>query len=110
VRNLGLAIAKRHAAFAGTAASFVDESRERVSRVLGIRDRALSPPGRRAFEQLAPLIGTISDLRRWSPEERAGLREIIVAKAGPREHEYLRLLARHGKFREALLRLGTSRR
>lgn len=108
-RNLGEAIARRFAVFEGTAATFADESRERVGRLLGIRDRSLTPSGRRALAGLAPIIDAISGLPRWSPEERAGMREIILAKAASREQDYLRLLARHGRFRDALLRLGSSR-
>lgn len=109
VRNLGLGVARRFAESGGSAASFVDESRQRVGRLLGIRDRTLSPPERHALTQLAPLIDAFPDLRRWSAEERAGMREIILAKAASRERDYLRLLARHGRLRDALLRLGSAR-
>jgi hypothetical protein len=108
-RNLGAAIARRFAAFEGTAAAFVDESCERVGRVLGIRDSVLLPQERRALAGLASLIDAIPDLRSWSRDERSGMREIVFAKAASREQDYLRLLARHGRFRDALLRLGSSR-
>jgi hypothetical protein len=109
VHNLGLAIARRFAQSGGSAAAFVDEARERVGRVLGIRDQTLLPPERFALARLAPLVDSFPDLRRWSAQERAGMREIILAKAAPREQDYLRLLARHTRFRDALLRLGSSR-
>jgi hypothetical protein len=109
MRNLGAAIARRFAAFEGSKEAFGDESRERVRRALGIGDRALLLPERRALTQLAPLLDAFPDLRRWSPGELAGMREIIRAKAAARERDYLRLLARHARFRDALLRLGSSR-
>ncbi len=108
-RNLGLAIAKRFAAFEGPAASFTEELRERVSRVLAIRERTLLPAARRALERLAPLIDAVPDLHRWTPRERAGMREIVLAKAAPREQGYLHLLAGHRRFREAILSLGSPR-
>jgi hypothetical protein len=64
---------------------------------------------RMSRENAVTFISLIPDLKRWSAEERAGVREIVRAKAGRSEERYLRLLARHDRLRRALLKLGSSR-
>ncbi|MGH7322668.1 MAG: hypothetical protein ACRELA_24025 [Candidatus Rokuibacteriota bacterium] len=61
-----------------------------------------------AFARLAPVLALIPDLPRWRPRERRALVEVIRAKGGPREADYLRRLQAHPRLRASLLRLGTS--
>jgi len=78
-----------------------------VARSLGLRDwRAWPRAERRAFERMAPVIALIPDLVDWPRKERSALVEIVRAKAGPREADYLRRLRGHRRLRERLLRLG----
>ncbi len=77
-------------------------------RNIGLRiEKHFALRGKRA--QLALVLGLIPDVGRWSAEERAGVREILRAKAGRREDRYLYLLTRHDRLRRALLKLGSSR-
>jgi hypothetical protein len=46
---------------------------------------------------------------RWTQEEKSAVAAILRAKQGANERQYLRLLQRHVKFRDAVLRLGSSR-
>jgi hypothetical protein len=65
------------------------------------------PQGERlAFERLAPVLGAISDLPDWSVRERRALVDVIRAKGGPREADYLRRMQAHVRLRDSLLRLG----
>ncbi len=78
-----------------------------VARSLGVRHwRAWPRAQRRAFERLAPILALFSDLADWSRGERHALVEIVRAKAGSREADYLRRLRGHRRLRERLLRLG----
>jgi hypothetical protein len=57
-------------------------------------------------EALALVLALIPDLGRWSEDEKGGVARIIRAKAHADETRYLKLLQRHGKLRDAIIRLG----
>jgi hypothetical protein len=92
-----------------SAAELHESTLTHVAAALRINARSLPALERRALARLAPVLAAIPDLRRWSAEEREGVREIIRAKAGRREQVYLRLLGRHRRLRRALIELGSSR-
>jgi hypothetical protein len=78
-----------------------------VARSLGMtRWRTWPQRERLAFERLAPVLGAISDLPDWSVRERGALVDVIRAKGGPREADYLRRMQAHVRLRDSLLRLG----
>ena len=58
----------------------------------------------RQFESLESLI---SDLSRWSTEEKQLLGEIIKAKNEPEEINYLKLMRRHERLRAEIIKLGS---
>jgi hypothetical protein len=49
----------------------------------------------------------ISDLGRWSVEEKRGLVKVIQAKASADEARYLRLMQKHPRLRRAIIKLGS---
>jgi hypothetical protein len=53
------------------------------------------------------VLAAIPEFSRWSPEERLAVEQIVPAKTGATEQRYLRLMQRHSKLREAMLRLGS---
>lgn len=53
------------------------------------------------------VLRAIPEFSRWSTEERLAVEQIVSAKTGATEQHYLRLLQRHSKLREAMLRLGS---
>ncbi len=59
-----------------------------------------------AFTRLAPVLALIPNLPRWRPRERRALVEVIRAKGGPREADYIMRLQAHPRLRASLLRLG----
>jgi hypothetical protein len=61
---------------------------------------------RLAFERLAPVLALIPDLHCWPSSERRAIVDLIRAKAGRHEAEYLRLLAGLPRLRAVILGLG----
>jgi hypothetical protein len=75
----------------------------RVAAALGLsRWTEWSPDERRSFEQLALVIALIPDLDRWPAIDRRRLTEVLRAKGGPNEAQYVRLLDRHQRLRRRL--------
>ena len=109
VRHIGFSV-QRHMAsrWGGDARRMWAGSAAAVSRVLGGHAERWTGHARKALEVLAPVLALIPDLGRWTAEEKRALVRIIRAKAGTTEAGYLRLTRRHVKFRDALVRLGSS--
>lgn len=64
------------------------------------------PAGERhAFRAWAPLLLALPGVGGWSPGERRAAVEVVRAKGGRRESDYVRLLDRHGRLRRGLARL-----
>jgi hypothetical protein len=57
---------------------------------------------------MAPALGAIPDLARWTREERRAAADVVRAKAGRNERRYLRLMQRHRRLREAWIALGST--
>ncbi|MCA9726846.1 MAG: hypothetical protein R3E12_13355 [Candidatus Eisenbacteria bacterium] len=64
-----------------------------------------SPGERRAWDRWAPLVTVLPGLDRWSRAEKRALVEVIRAKGGRRESEFVHRFDRHRKLRAALRRL-----
>ena len=80
-------------------------SREAAA-LLGAGPPARLPPGERlAWERWAPLVRILPGVGRWSPAEKRGLIEVIRAKGGRRESDFVALFDRHRRLRSAILRL-----
>lgn len=108
IRNLGLAVNRRMARhYGGDAARARRTASTRVARALRIRPEGWPDVERRAFENLALVLDLIPDLARWPARERDAIADIVRAKPGRTEIRYLRLLQRHRRLREMLLRLGS---
>ena len=109
VRNIGFAVQRLHG---GT----VRRGCRPVPGGIGCRrgagarraDRAPSRgAARQAFEELAPVLALVPGLGRWTAAEKRDLIRIVRAKAGAAESDYLRLLQRHRRLRDAVVRLGS---
>ncbi len=76
---------------------------------VGAWDRfAMRNIGLNAFADFAMVLSLVPNLPRWTPAEKAGIRDIIAAKAGRTEQRYMHLLQKHQRLRKAILRLGSS--
>ena len=75
-------------------------------RALGLRSyRGWTADERRAIRRWAPLVRILPGVERWSPAERRALAEVVRAKGGRRETEFVRRFDAHPKLRRAIVRL-----
>ncbi|MDT5122006.1 MAG: hypothetical protein QOC96_1488 [Acidobacteriota bacterium] len=108
IRNVGLAVQRRMASrFDGDAVKIRRASVESVTRALGVRTKDWSENEGRALEDLALVLALIPDLARWTKDEKRDIVRIVCAKAGTAESRYLRLLQRHSRLRDAIIKLGS---
>jgi hypothetical protein len=108
IRNVGFAVQRRMAArFTGDAKKARGQSAAAVARALDVRPDVWTDHQRTAFENFALVLALVPDLVDWTPEEKKDVVRIIRAKMGPEESRYLRLMQRHRKLREAIVRLGS---
>jgi hypothetical protein len=108
IRNVGFAVQRRMAErFTGDAKKARGRSAAAVARALGVRQDAWTGPQRTAFENVALILALVPDLVDWTAEEKQDAVRIIWAKMGPQESRYLRLMQRHRKLRDAIVRLGS---
>jgi hypothetical protein len=85
--------------FAGNAAKMRKAAVAAVARALGIELE-------RGQEAWGLVLALIPDLGRWTAQEKRGVARILLAKTGPDESRYLRLMAGHRRLRQAVLELG----
>ena len=82
-------------------------AREAAQR-LGLRDRrGWSRDERVAWDRWAPLVLMLPGVERWSAPERRDLIDVVRAKGGVRESDYLERFERHRRLRAAITRLTT---
>jgi hypothetical protein len=107
-RNIGLRV-NRHMArqFSGDSASIRQESVRAVARILGINPPSWTSLEQTSFNNFALVLALIPDLSTWTDAQKQAVLQIIRAKPKPDEMLYLHLMQRHGKLREALLKLGS---
>jgi len=105
--NIGLHISRYLAErFGGERERGIATCEEEVAGLLGLRNRDRLTPGERiAWSRWAPLVQVIPGVRRWSAASRRALREVIRAKGGQRESEFVRRFDRHRPLQQALLQL-----
>ncbi len=67
--------------------------------------RGWSTEGRAAFARWAPLVTLLPRVATWSAADRAALADVIRAKGGQREAEFVRRFDAHRPLRRALVAL-----
>jgi hypothetical protein len=108
IRNVGLAVGRRMASRAGgDAQKFRRASVERVARALGVRVEDWKDREQLAFADFAVVLALIPDLARWTTAEKRDAVRIIRAKAGADESRYVRLLQRHSRLRDEVIKIGS---
>ena len=110
--NVGLAVsalvARRFGSDRATAARVLADE---AAATLGAAGWNRWPRGERlAFEQWAPVVAVLPDVRSWRPAERAALVDVIRAKGGARESDFVPLFNRHARLRAAVVALCASTR
>jgi len=108
IRNIGFAVQRRMAREGeGDAILARDRAAAIVARALGERLEAWRGEARRAFEDFALVLALVPDLPRWTTEDKRSLVRIIRAKVGPEESRFLRLIRKHTKLKDAVVRVGS---
>ncbi len=108
VPNIGLAVSRRMVQeFGGSERRLRHGSITSVARALGLQPANLSASEQRVFSDLALVLAMITDLTRWSKQEKSAIKRIIRAKAGTDELRYVRLVQDHQKLRDGLRTIGS---
>jgi len=108
IRNIGFAVERRMAEkFKGDPGKMRQKTSEWLARELGVDLRKWSPLEQAAFADFAVVTALAPEVKGWSSREKESLAEIIRAKVGASEVEYLRTMQGHVKLREVMLRLGS---
>jgi hypothetical protein len=107
-RNIAIQVNKKMAReFRGDLRRFQASSTKSLAKILRIsarEDDRLADPH---LQNFAMVLSLIPDLKSWSTLDKDALLQIIRAKAGRNEMEYLRCLREHPKLRRELLKLGS---
>ena len=107
-RNIGFAVQRHMAAqWGGDASGMRAGSATAVSRALGVPVDSWAGHARKALEDLSPVLALVPGLAGWTNEEKRALVRVVRAKGGSTEAGYLRLMGRHQKLRDAIVRLGS---
>jgi hypothetical protein len=108
IRKVGLAVQRRMASrFGGDAVKIRRASQEQVERALGLSTKDWKEAERLAYEDLALVLALIPDLARWTEDEKRDVVRIVRAKASADESRYVRLLLRHTKLRDCVIKIGS---
>jgi hypothetical protein len=108
VRNIGLAVARRMGSkFDGDAQRFREEAIKALNTVLGLSLQDWREGELSALSDFAVTLSLVENLHRWSDSEKQALVRVVRAKAGLDESSYLKLMQKHERLRDALIRLGS---
>jgi hypothetical protein len=89
--------------FGGDRAQAVFECARRANSLLGLEERRARPRGQTLWwHRWAPLVAALPGIERWSAEERRSLAELILAKGGRRESDFVWRFDAHPRLRAAL--------
>ncbi|MBK8976748.1 MAG: hypothetical protein IPM29_12585 [Planctomycetes bacterium] len=85
----------------------LDEASRRASDLTGFRpDDGCSAAERLWWRRFSPVLLAIDGIAGWAPGELAAAADVVRAKAGRHESEFVRRLDAHAKLRAGLLALG----
>ncbi len=108
VRNLGLQAQRLMAErYKGDAERMRREAIATISRLLVIETGRWRESEVTALNDFFVALTLIPDLNKWTTPEKQGLVKIIEAKRSADEAEYLKLMQRHGRLRQAIIQLGS---
>jgi hypothetical protein len=108
IRNIGFAV-QRHMAkkFKGDPDAMRQQTSAWLAKILRVGLRRWSELEQSAFAGFAAVLALVPELKHWSKTEKRGVTEIIRAKGGASEVEYLRSLQKHQKLKQETLQLGS---
>jgi hypothetical protein len=83
------------------------DSVKSLTRLLGIRTETWRETELTTLSYFAAMLMLVKDLPRWSEDAKQALVKIIRAKAAAEESSYLKLMQRHARLRNLIIRLGS---
>jgi hypothetical protein len=108
VRKVGIAVQKRMAqSFDGNAKKIGENTAKEIAGAIGLRLSSLGTWEQQAVKNLALVLALVPDVNGWSKAEKELANQIIEAKLCADESEYLHLLQRHKRLREAMITIGS---
>jgi hypothetical protein len=108
LRNIGLAVQRRMPKeCAGDAERMRATAVRRVEQTLGVRAASFNRTQRRVFSDFALVLSLLSDLKRWSAEDKQQLFRIVRAKVDTDEIGYLKEMQQHARLRKEMIKLGS---
>jgi hypothetical protein len=105
--NIGLAVSRYLARRFGSDRELgLRTCASEAARLLGVRPVSRSTPGERlAWERWSPLVLALPGVRRWTPEQKRALAQVVRAKGGRRESDFVRRFDAHRRLRSAMVEL-----
>jgi len=109
IGNIGLAVSRYLAErFGAERERGLQTCADETAHLLGQRSWRKLPTGERiAWERWAPLVLALPGVETWSTSQKSALRDVIRAKGGPRESDFVRLFDRHKRLRAAIIELSS---
>jgi len=110
IGNIGLRVSRLLAARGGADRErAVRECSREAARLLGVRSVGAWSPGERlAWERWSPLVLALGGVERWPAPDRRALVDVVKAKGGRRESDFVRLFDRHRRLRRSVLGLAAA--
>jgi hypothetical protein len=106
IRNIGFAVQRLMARqFGGEEERIRSKAIQAITRLLGIDEQLRN---NRLFSNFAIALLLAPEINHWNDDDKLLLKQIIEAKGKKAESDYLKLLQKHNRLREAFLRLGSS--
>ena len=106
LRQMGFAVQRLMAEkFSGDAERMREAAVRTISSLLGIESHIND----QALVDFALMLSLVPGLDQWSTDEKDALCQIIEAKGKGSESNYLRLMQKHERFREEVIRIGSNR-
>ena len=95
--------------FEGNASKMREVTTQSCAKKIGIDFKKLNLNDQYAFTNLSTIISLVPDYSTWTTAEKKLMFEIIIAKGSKSEKEYLLLMQKHIKFRNALIKIGSKK-
>jgi len=108
LREIGFAVQRLMASrFKGDAGRMRNDSVMAIARMLTLPTSSLPEYKSRILSDFAVVLALIPGLDGWNDSEKTMLSEVIRAKGGVDEVRYLKLMQRHARLRQEIIRLGS---
>lgn len=106
--NILLAVQRRMSQrFNGNAMKMKEVCTQKISDLLKVDVKQLNGTELEAFNNFSILLSLIPNVEEWNTQEKELTSKIFRAKAIGSEGQYLQLMQKHKKLREALIKLGS---